>query len=83
MNIIVDNCKQLTSIATNLLKSKSYLLSRGYASSVADYKITWVRPSKLSNLLPEKSGDQGIELNVKSSDFADIYKQSSELKKFV
>ncbi|XP_018045299.1 PREDICTED: 28S ribosomal protein S15, mitochondrial, partial [Atta colombica] len=76
---IIINCKQMMRIATSLLTNGGNL-SRKYATTVADYKITWVRPEKVSYLSSEKSGDQGLEIDVKSSDFAKIYKELPELK---
>jgi len=69
----------MTRIVTSLLTNGGNL-SRKYATTVAD-KITWVRPEKVSYLSSEKSGDQGLEIDVKSSDFAKIYKELPELKK--
>lgn len=80
MNVIINNYKQTAKIAANLLKNNDNL-SRMYATTIADYKITWVRPEKVSNLSPEKSGDQGLTIDVKPSDFGKIYNELSELKK--
>lgn len=66
-------------MAANLLNNSSNP-SRKYAS-VADYKITWVRPEKVSNLSFEKSGDQGLKVDVKSSDFGKLYNELPELNK--
>ncbi|XP_018340512.1 PREDICTED: 28S ribosomal protein S15, mitochondrial [Trachymyrmex septentrionalis] len=79
MNIMIINCKQMTRIATSLLTNGGNF-SRKYVTSVADYKITWVRPEKVSYLSSEKSGDQGLEIDVKSSDFAKTYNELPELK---
>lgn len=78
MNIIINNCKQTTKIAANLLKNDGNF-SRNYATTIADYKITWVRPKKVSNLSSEKSGDQGLKIDVKSSDFGKMYNELPEL----
>ncbi|XP_012219283.1 small ribosomal subunit protein uS15m [Linepithema humile] len=79
MNIIINNCKQTIKITTNLLKNSSDL-SRRYATSIADYKITWVRPEKVSPILPEKSGDMGINIEIKPSDLCEMYSESPEIK---
>lgn len=78
MSTILNNCKRTTKIAANLLNSTNF--SRKYATTVADYKITWTRPEKVSNLLPGKSGDKGIDTNVKPSDFCYMYDESPEMK---
>jgi len=78
MNII-NNYKQMTRIVANLLKNSN--LSRKYATTIADYNITWIRPEKVSNLSSEKSGDQGLKVDVKSSDFGKMYNELPELKK--
>lgn len=80
MNVIINNYKQAAKIATTLLKNSGNL-SRMYATTIADYKITWVRPEKISNLSSEKSGDQGLTIDVKPSDFGKMYNELSELKK--
>ncbi|XP_071578036.1 small ribosomal subunit protein uS15m [Temnothorax nylanderi] len=80
MNVIINNYKQTTRIAVNLLKNGTNLSSRKYAANIADYKITWVRPKKVSNLSFEKSGDQGLKVNVTSSDFGKMYNELPELK---
>ncbi|KAG5310676.1 RT15 protein, partial [Acromyrmex insinuator] len=69
----------MTRIATSLLTNGGNL-SRKYTTTVTDYKITWVRPEKVSYLSLERSGDQGLEIDVKSSDFAKMYKELPELK---
>ncbi|XP_018315855.1 28S ribosomal protein S15, mitochondrial [Mycetomoellerius zeteki] len=79
MNIMLINYKQMTRIATSLLINGGNF-SRKYATTIADYKITWVRPEKVSYLSSEKSGDQGLEIDVKSSDFGKIYNELPELK---
>ncbi|XP_011059863.1 PREDICTED: 28S ribosomal protein S15, mitochondrial, partial [Acromyrmex echinatior] len=79
MNIMIINCKQMTRIATSLLTNGGNL-SRKYTTTVTDYKITWVRPEKVSYLSFERSGDQGLEIDVKSSDFTKMYKELPELK---
>lgn len=66
-------------IAGNLLKNRDNL-SRRYATTIADYKITWVRPAKVSNISFEKSGDQGLDIHVKSSDFGKMYNELPELQ---
>lgn len=80
MNVIINNCKQITRIAANLLRN-DVNLSRKYATTVADYKITWTRPEKVSNLSSEKSGDQGLKIDVVSSDFGKMYNELPELRK--
>lgn len=55
-------------------------LSRRYATSIADYKITWVRPEKVSPLSPEKSGDMGINIEIKPTDLCETYSKSPEMK---
>lgn len=79
MNIIINNCKQITRITTNLLKNNGDL-SRRYATSITDYKITWVRPEKVSPMSPEKSGDMGINIEIKPTDICETYNLSSEMK---
>ncbi|EGI62198.1 28S ribosomal protein S15, mitochondrial [Acromyrmex echinatior] len=69
----------MTRIATSLLTNGGNL-SRKYTTTVTDYKITWVRPEKVSYLSFERSGDQGLEIDVKSSDFTKMYKELPELK---
>ncbi|XP_072760624.1 small ribosomal subunit protein uS15m [Anoplolepis gracilipes] len=76
MNIIINNCKQTVA---NLLKDVGNL-SRRYATTVADYKITWTRPEPVSRLSPERSGDQGLEIDVKPTDLSKAYAESPELK---
>ncbi|XP_018401951.1 PREDICTED: 28S ribosomal protein S15, mitochondrial [Cyphomyrmex costatus] len=77
MNMII-NYKQTTRTAANLLKNGSNLLRR-YAT-IADYKITWVRPEKISYLSSETSGDLGLKIDVKSSDFGEKFNELPELK---
>jgi len=60
---------------------KNSNLSRKYATTIADYNIIWIRPEKVSNLSSEKSGDQGLKVDVKSSDFGKMYDELPELKK--
>lgn len=79
MNVIINNCKRTAKIAANLSKNSGNL-SRMYATTIADYKITWIRPEKVSYLSPEKSGDQGLMIDVKSSDFGKMYNELSELR---
>lgn len=83
MNVIVNNSKQMTMrTVTNFLKISANL-SRGYATTVGDYNIVWVKPkkkTKAEKLLADKSGDQGLEVDVKPSDFCDKYGESPELK---
>jgi len=79
MNIIINNYKQTTKITANLLKNGGNL-SRKYATTIADYKITWIRPEKVPNLSSERSGDQGLKVQVKPSDFGKMYKELPELK---
>ncbi|XP_032685065.1 28S ribosomal protein S15, mitochondrial [Odontomachus brunneus] len=79
-SIILKNYKQTTRITANLLKCGSNLSRRQYATTLEDYKITWTRPKKESYLIPEKSGDQGIDISVKASDIPSIYSESPEMK---
>ncbi|XP_020290303.1 28S ribosomal protein S15, mitochondrial [Pseudomyrmex gracilis] len=83
MNAIVNNSKQTTMrTVVNFLKSSAYL-SRGYAQTVGDYNIVWVKPkkkTKAEKLLADRSGDQGLKLDVKPSDFCLKYDESPELK---
>lgn len=80
MNMIINGYK-MTRIVDSLLKNNvTSNLSRKYVTTIADYKITWIRPEKVSNLFSEKSGDQGLKVNVKSSDFGKMYNELPELK---
>ncbi|EZA51394.1 hypothetical protein DMN91_007370 [Ooceraea biroi] len=79
MNIIINNCKQGMNGVLNLVKNGDTFLRR-YATTITDYKITWKRPEKVSNLSAEQSGDQGLEIEVKSSDLRVMYDKSPELK---
>ncbi|XP_011869526.1 PREDICTED: 28S ribosomal protein S15, mitochondrial [Vollenhovia emeryi] len=79
MNVIINNYTQTTRMVANILKHGNNL-ARKYATTIADYKITWVRPEKLSHLSLERSGDQGLKDDVKSSDFGKIYNELPELK---
>lgn len=76
MNIIINNCKQTIS---NLLRNANNL-SRRYATTVADYKITWTRPEKVSHLSPERTGDKGLKIDVNSTDLSRKYAESPEMK---
>lgn len=78
-SIILSNCKQTTKITANLLKS-SNVLGKQYAT-LKDYKIIWKRPEKVSHLSPEKSGDLGVDIDIKKSDIPKVYSESSELQK--
>lgn len=78
MNVIINSYKQTTGIVANLLKNGGNL-PRKYAT-ITDYKITWVRPKKVSNVSSERSGDQGLTIDVKPSDFGKTYSELSELK---
>ncbi|XP_077260020.1 28S ribosomal protein S15, mitochondrial [Temnothorax americanus] len=80
MNVIINTCKRTTRTAVNLLKNGTDLSSRKYAATIADYKITWVRPKRASMLSLEKSGDQGLKVDVASSDFGKMYNELPELK---
>lgn len=73
MNIITNGCRGGMSKTMNLVKHCNYLLRR-YATTIADYKITWVRPEKVSEFSPEKTGDQGLHIEVKPSDLCTTYK---------
>lgn len=77
MNIIINNCRQ---IVGNLLRSADNLSRRYYATTVADYKITWTRPEEVSPLSSERSGDQGLKIDVNSSDLIQEYAKSPEMK---
>ncbi|KAL6259366.1 hypothetical protein P5V15_009283 [Pogonomyrmex californicus] len=80
MNVIVNNYKQPAKIAINLFKSDVCSnLSKRCATTVADYKITWVRPEKILNLSSEMSSE-GLKVEVNPSDFGKIYDELSELK---
>ncbi|KAM0724489.1 Small ribosomal subunit protein uS15m [Formica fusca] len=76
MNVIINNCKRTVA---NLLRDAGNL-SRRNATTVTDYKITWTRPEPVSSLSPEKSGDKGLNIEVKPTDIARGYAESSELK---
>jgi hypothetical protein len=79
MNRIINSCKREINRAINLVKGDNNLLRR-YAT-IADYKITWVPPEKRRNTFdPMQSGDQGLEIEIKPSDFCNMYDKSSELK---
>lgn len=80
MSIILNNCRKTTRITANLLKSSGNLSKREYAVTLEDYKITWTRPEKTSCLTPEKSGDLGLNIDVKGSDIPQIYSESPEMK---
>ncbi|XP_029174077.1 28S ribosomal protein S15, mitochondrial [Nylanderia fulva] len=76
MNIIINNCRQTV---RNLLRNADNL-SRRYATTVADYKITWTRPEEVSPLSPERSGDKGLKIDVSSKDLIQEYAESPEMK---
>ncbi|XP_012530728.1 28S ribosomal protein S15, mitochondrial [Monomorium pharaonis] len=78
MNVIINYCEQTTRIAGSLLRNSGNL-SRKYAT-IADYKITWVRPEKVSYTSSERSGDQGLKLDVKLSDLGKMYNELPELQ---
>lgn len=76
MNVIINNCtRTVASCFRNAGK-----LSRRYAVSVADYKIDWKQPEQPSELSPKRSGDLGLEVDVKPTEFAREYAESDELK---
>lgn len=77
MNVIINNCRQITG---NLLRNADNLSRRYYATTIADYKITWTRPEEVSRLSPERSGDQGLKINVNSMDLIQEYAESPEMK---
>lgn len=78
MNVIINSCKRATTgVAVNFLKNGS--LPREYAS-VGDYNIFWKRPEKVPCWVPEKSGDLGLDVGVKPTDFCYKYGESSEMK---
>jgi len=80
MNRIINSCKREINRAINLVKGDDNLLRR-YATTIADYKITWIPPEKRSNSFdPMQSGDEGLEIEIKSSDFCNMYDKSPELK---
>ncbi|KAL0118009.1 hypothetical protein PUN28_008999 [Cardiocondyla obscurior] len=79
MNVMIDGYKQMARMASILLKNGGNP-SRKYATSIADYKITWVEPKKVPYWSSERSGDQGIKIDVKSSNFGNSYNELSELK---
>ncbi|KAL6442041.1 hypothetical protein ACFW04_002403 [Cataglyphis niger] len=76
MNVIINNCKQTVA---NLLLRDASNLSRRYAT-IADYKINWPRPKPVSPFSPERTGDKGLKIEVKPTDIAKDYAESSELK---
>lgn len=76
MNVIINNCARTV---TRLLRDAGYL-SKRYAVTVADYKINWTRPQQPSELSPERSGDLGLEVDVKPTDIVKEYAKSDELK---
>ncbi|EFN74889.1 28S ribosomal protein S15, mitochondrial [Camponotus floridanus] len=76
MNIIINN---YTRTVASLFRDAGNF-SRRYAVSIADYKINWTRPEQPSELSPERSGDLGLDVGVKPTDFAKYYSESGELK---
>ncbi|XP_014484825.1 PREDICTED: 28S ribosomal protein S15, mitochondrial [Dinoponera quadriceps] len=79
MMSVISNSKRSVRMTVNLLKRSVNLSERRYAT-LEDYKITWTRPKKISCVSPEKSGDQGIAIDIKKTDIPRIYNESSEMK---
>lgn len=70
-------------MTASLFERSSGDLPRRRYATLEDYKITWKRPEKVSCVSTEKSGDQGIDVDVNASDIPEIYKRSSEMKEWV
>ncbi|KAK2585692.1 hypothetical protein KPH14_010306 [Odynerus spinipes] len=77
MNALANCCRHFPKVAVNVAKSRYFV--REYAV-LADYNIKWVRPEKISITKPGKSGDLGITVDVKSTDFMLKYEKSKELQ---
>lgn len=77
MNGLVNFCRHFPKVAVGITRSQ-YIV-REYAV-LADYNIKWVRPEKVSAISPKKSGDLGINVDVKSTDLILGYGNSEELR---
>lgn len=78
INAIINNFKRPTRITTNLLNNCS-ILSRGYRK-INEYKINWVRPKQIPFVSPERSGDLGLKVDIKSADLGKEYNDLPELQ---
>ena len=52
---------------------------RGYAKE--KFSIEWTRPEKVSCILPEKSGDLGLDYKIHPKEPCKLYKNIPELQK--
>lgn len=55
------------------------ILSREYRT-IKEYKINWVRPKPIPFVSPERSGDLGLKIDVKSADLGKEYNDLPELQ---
>ncbi|XP_012269284.1 28S ribosomal protein S15, mitochondrial [Athalia rosae] len=78
MNVLTNHVKSVTAAIANIVRWEGYVV-RNYALK-SDLKIKWVRPEKIPSYKAEKSGDLGLNLNVKPSQLANHFDESIELK---
>ncbi|XP_043277785.1 28S ribosomal protein S15, mitochondrial [Venturia canescens] len=78
MNALARTLRYVPSVVINLVPKNGGILSRT-AAFKSNLKIKWVKPRKIASTMPEKSGDGGLELDVKPQDYVNRYEQSKEL----
>ncbi|XP_076758323.1 28S ribosomal protein S15, mitochondrial [Xylocopa sonorina] len=76
MNLLTNSCKLMNSRLNNVYTLGGYV-SRG-AATVEDYKINWKRPPRVPIYDPKKSGDVGLPVTIKPTDFKKYYQNSKE-----
>lgn len=73
MNVFTNKLPRILSIATHIPPVRGYAI-------YAELPIKWVRPEILECWVKERSGDLGIEYNIKETDVMPLYKDSKEYK---
>ena len=81
MNVLVRQARTVTNVFSNVLRNNGgYLATTRTAAFKSDLKIKWVRPAKIEPWKPEKSGDGGLDLNVKPQDYCHYFEKCKELE---
>ena len=71
MNLLTGHFRHISKILTGIRRS--------YAKE--KFSIEWTRPEKISCILPEKSGDLGLDYKIDPKGPCQSYKNITELKK--
>ncbi|KAL7305472.1 hypothetical protein TKK_0002210 [Trichogramma kaykai] len=74
MNVFRSKLKNSANLVGSIIQG-----TRGY-STAKKLPIEWIRPVKIPCIDPRKSGDGGVDFNVKPTDFVGKYVYSQELK---